>query len=320
MRTGVNVPLQPFYIQGTTQGTTYVITYYAGQERIKKSSVDSIFSQLDQSLSIYKPYSLISQFNNSERGIETDVHLSKVVRKSLEVCKETNGIFDITVYPLINAWGFGTQKTNTLPDSAYIKSLLPCVGSEKILLDKNRLNKKLPCVKIDVNGIAQGYSVDVIANFLEYSGIQNYLVEVGGEIRVKGRKYPESIPMSIGIETPSENEFEQTDIRKVFSITNGAVTTSGSYRKFRKAGSVQISHIIDPKSGFSAQTNLISVTVYASDAITADGYDNALLAMGLDRSLAFLTTHRHLQAYFIYKKMDGLLADTATTGFYKFLK
>lgn len=311
---------RPFHISGTAQGTTYAVTYYAENERITKTGIDSIFNRIDQSLSIYKPESLISQFNDADSGIETDQHFDKVIRKSLEVYHETDGAFDITVLPLVQAWGFGTEKVDVLPDSALIKSILPCIGSGKLRLKDNRLEKLVSCTKIDVNGIAQGYSVDVVADFLEANHIENYLVEVGGEIRIKGRKYPENKPMRIGIETPSKNEFEKAGIRKVMQLDRGAVTTSGNYRRFRQSGSKKISHIIDPKTGYSAQTSIISVTVIAEDAITADGYDNALLLMGLDKSFKFLEKHKNLQAYFIFQKPDGSISDTATTGFYPYFR
>ena len=229
-------------------------------------------------------------------------------------------MFDITVFPLVSAWGFGNEKVTTLPDSATITSLLACVGSDKLRLTQNKLSKTVACTKIDVNGIAQGYSVDVIANYLEKLGVQNYLVEVGGEIRVKGRKYPQNAPMLIGIQSPTKNEFESASIQKVIEVNQGAVTTSGNYRKYRQVGPNRISHIIDPKTGYTTQNELISVTVVAHDAITADGYDNALLAMGLPQALTFLKHRRNLDAYFIYQKSNGVVADTATAGFYKLIR
>ncbi|MCX6213015.1 FAD:protein FMN transferase [Spirosoma sp.] len=312
--------LKPFQLTGLAQGTTYAITYYSQREIIQKPQIDSIFSRLDQSLSIYSPTSLISRFNQSATGVETDMHLRQVVQKSLAIFNETAGVFDITVHPLVNAWGFGTEKVTTLPDSATIKSLLACVGSEKLRLNQNWLRKTVPCTRIDVNGIAQGYSVDVIANYLEKHGIRNYMVEVGGEIRVKGRKYPQNTPMSIGIETPTKNEFESASIQTVIEVNQGAVTTSGNYRKYRQVGPNRISHIINPKTGYTSQNELISVTVMAHDAIIADGYDNALLAMGLSQALAFLKHHQNLDAYFIYQKSNGAITDTATAGFYKFMR
>lgn len=310
---------ETYRITGQAQGTTYAITYYADQKLVGKTQADSIFKSLDASLSIYQPGSLVSRFNESETGIEMDRHLACVVEKSMQVYRATGGLFDITVYPLVRAWGFGVKATDAMPDSAAIHRLLPCVGSDKLKVEGRRLVKTAPCVQIDVNGIAQGYSVDVLASFLEARGIANYMVEVGGEIRTKGRKLPDNEPMKIGIETPSSNEFDAPAIREVISIGDGAVTTSGSYRKFRESGGMRLSHIIDPKTGFPVQREIISATVVAPEAITADGFDNALLAAGIDGAFEILRAHPGMEAYLIYRKPDGTVADTASAGFGRYV-
>ncbi|HXI00710.1 MAG TPA: FAD:protein FMN transferase [Sphingobacteriaceae bacterium] len=309
--------LKAFHLLGYAQGTTYHITYYARDSVITIKQTDSILKILDNSLSIYKPNSLISQFNNSDKGITMDKHLKFVVKKSFRIFKETQGGFDITVNPLVNAWGFGPQKISSFPDSALIKSILPCVGSQKLNMEGMSLKKDVSCLKIDVNGIAQGYSVDVLAKFLESKKIKTYLVEIGGEIRIKGKK-PNNELMKIGIESP--NAKGGLDIsEKIIRIKKGAVTTSGNYRKFALYGKTKISHLIDPKTGYPVQNEMISVTIIAKDAITADGYDNALMNMGLDKSFSLLKSHKGLEAYFIYHKPDGSVADTATAGFYKYV-
>ncbi|WP_256012214.1 FAD:protein FMN transferase [Desertivirga xinjiangensis] len=306
-------------ITGYAQGTTYSITYYAEDSLVSRSEVDDILNGIDSSLSIYKSYSLINTINNSERGGEADKHLKAVVNKSLEVYKETGGAFDITVFPLVRAWGFGTKSVSILPNADTIKSILPCVGSDKIYLDQGRLIKTNPCVKIDVNGIAQGYSVDKLADYLERKKINNYLVEIGGEIRVKGRKFPENQPMSIGIEAPAKSSTDEQVIQKVIQINKGAVTTSGNYRKYVKNGNKKLSHLIDPKTGYPLDNELISVTVIADDAISADAYDNALMGMGLKKAMQFAKDHK-LEAYFIYYNSKKQITDTATTGFYTFIR
>lgn len=308
--------LRYFHFAGTAQGTTWHITCFAADSVMLRKQFDSIFIKIDSSLSIYKPYSLISRFNNAPERIEMDAHLRKVVKKSLEIFKETKGISDITVYPLVKAWGFGPEQQVSLPDSATIKSLLSCVGAEHIFIDHNQLRKSKPCVKIDVNGIAQGYTVDIIADFLESRGIRNYLVEVGGELRVKGRKADNNF-FQVGIESPADSRFSEPVVKKIIQFEKGAVTTSGNYRKYFEKGGKIISHLMDPKTGFPIKNELISVTIFAKDAITADGYDNALMGMGLQSSFMFLSTHKEMEAYFIYHKPDGLVADTATAGFYK---
>jgi thiamine biosynthesis lipoprotein len=279
---------------------------------------DSVFNSLDSSLSLYKPYSLINAFNRSSYELAIDQHLRQVVQRSLEVYASTGGAFDIAIWPLVTAWGFGLQKISVAPDSAQIAAIMPCIGSDKLRLTGNVLHKHLPCLQLDVNGIAQGYSVDVLAGCLEHCGISNYLVEVGGEIRVKGKK-PGNERMKIGIEAPGE-PLEGSLVKRIISLDSGAITTSGSYRKFYQSNGKRITHLLDPRTGFSIQNELVSVTVVAKDAITADAYDNALMVMGLEQALRFVNTHKQLDAYFIYRTKQGGISDTATAGFYKIMQ
>jgi thiamine biosynthesis lipoprotein len=170
-----------------------------------------------------------------------------------------------------------------------------------------------------VNGIAQGYSVDVLAKLLEDKGIKQYLVELGGEIRLRGPR-PDGQSLSVGIEAPAQSALDATAIQHILQVNQGAITTSGNYRKFYQSGSRKISHLINPKTGYPFDNELVSVTVWAPDAITADGYDNVLMGMGLKRSFDFLKIHKKLEAYFIFTRPDGSVHDTATAGFYKLMK
>jgi thiamine biosynthesis lipoprotein len=312
-------PPRRITINGFAQGTTYQVTYYAGDSLVTKSQIDSILNKIDSSLSLYKPYSLINQFNASSTGIVVDDHFINVIKKSIFTFQATNGLFDITVQPLVQAWGFGAHKTDSLPDSIQINTIKKCVSSRLLKLEGKKLIKLKPCVSIDVNGIAQGYSVDVLASFLEAKGIKNYITELGGEIRVKGRK-PGNERMKIGIESPGDDEFSTMLIQQVVETDSGAITTSGSYRKFYESNGKKITHIIDPRSGYPVQNELISVTVYARDAITADAFDNALMLMGLKNALKFVEGRKDIAAYFIFHKKSGGIADTASTRFYKLLK
>lgn len=312
-------PIRAYRITGFAQGTSWQVTYYAADSLVIKSQIDSILDQIDSSLSIYKSYSLISRFNQAESAINMDGHMAFVINKSMETYRQTEGIFDITVQPLVQAWGFGAKKIEKLPDSATISSLKQCVDTRFLAVQGNRLTKSKPCVKIDVNGIAQGYSVDVVAAFLDSKRISNYIVEIGGEIRIKGRRQPGNVKMKVGIEAPGEDEFQLSLLQKIISLDSGAITTSGSYRKFYESGGKKISHIIDPATGYSMQGNLISVTVYAPDAITADAYDNALMVMGLQKAIPFIEKRKDMAAYFIYRDKQGKIADTATSRFYHFI-
>ena len=314
-----SVEWKRFSITGVAQGTTYSIIYYAEDSIVSKTMIDQQLMSLDSSLSLYKSYSLINQFNNSTSGITVDKHLMQVVKESIVTYKQTNGLFDITVQPLVQAWGFGVTKTKDIPDSNTIKNILPCVNTKLLRLKENKLSKAKPCVKIDLNGIAQGYSVDVLTALLEKHGIKNYIVELGGEIRVKGRKQPSGEKMKIGIESPNEDAFENHPLQKIISLDKGAITTSGSYRKYYESKGEKITHLIHPKTGYPHKNELISVTVYAKDAITADAYDNALMLMGLKRALAFVEKRKDISAYFIYKDNKGAIADTASTAFLNLL-
>lgn len=311
--------LKPFHLSGYTQGTTYHITYYAKDSLVHRQEIEYMLAGIDSSLSAYKSYSLISQFNRSERTGKADRHLKAVVNKSKEVFEKTGGIFDITIRPLVEAWGFGTKPGSDTPDSAAIKSLMTCVGMKKLRLSRDSLFKTSSCLQIDVNGIAQGYSVDLLASFLERRGIKNYLVEIGGEIRIKGRRQPGGGLMSVGVEGPAD-DFNPEPLQKVVYIADGAITTSGNYRKYYQKGNRKISHLIDARSGYPIGNELISATVWAGDAITADGYDNALMGMGLEKALAFASRQKNFEVYLIYRKPDGTVSDTASTGFYKFIK
>ncbi|MGC4233324.1 MAG: FAD:protein FMN transferase [Niabella sp.] len=306
-------------IRGYAQGTNYTITYYAEDSVISFDEITTLFKELDSSLSIYKKYSTISKFNDSERGGKLDKHLFRVVQKALEIYQESNGNFDITVYQLVRAWGFADNPITKLPDSTIIKKLLPCIGSDKIYLTKDSLIKRQSCIKIDVNGIAQGYSVDYIADYLESKCISNYLVEVGGEIRVKG-KNENGEYMNIGIESPADFSFEEPVIRQIISLQHGAVTTSGNYRKYVESNGKRISHLVNPKTGFSFTTNMISVTVIAKDAITADAYDNVLMAMEPNEAIALAERKENMEAYLIYKNKQGQLKDDMTNGFRMLIK
>lgn len=309
--------LKAFTIEGFAQGTSYQITYYAKSAIISSKSVHKLFSELDSSLSIYKPYSLINKFNNSENGIEMDDHLLKVVKRSLKIWKQSEGIFDISILPLVDLWGFGANKRTNLPDENEIAQAISCSGSDKIKMKGSRLIKTKACIKIDVNGIAQGYSVDQIAEVLEKKGIKNYIVELGGEIRVKGHKAPNKQPMRIGIETFTQNMNDTSSFQKVLELKKGAVTSSGNYRRFIQSGSKKLSHLMDIKSGRPLENEIISVTVRAKNAMDADGYDNALIGMGIDKAFQFLKKHKKIEAYFIYKDKNGAIRDTSSINFYK---
>ncbi|RZL18927.1 MAG: FAD:protein FMN transferase [Pedobacter sp.] len=309
---------QLYVIHGYAQGTDYSIKYYAKDSVVTQKAIDSILLKIDSSMSLYKSYSLINKFNASYTGVELDRDFLKVVKRSFDIFKATNGIFDVTVKPLVQAWGFGSKPITDFPDSLTIKHILQCVGMHNLHLKGSFLSKQKSCVQIDLNGIAQGYSVDVVADYLLQKGIKSFVVEIGGELRIKGRK-PDGSFFRIGIEGPADVESSEPAIKHIIQLNKGAITTSGNYRKYLQQGSKKISHLIDAKTGYPLQNSMISVTLYAKDAITADGYDNAIMAMEPLEALRFIKAHKELECYLIYHKNDGSIADTLSSGFRKLI-
>ncbi len=311
---GKNGQPKRFELNGFAQGTTYQIVYYAQDSLISVRQTDSLLRVVDLSVSLYEPASLINKFNQSADGIMVDEHFRVLIARSMQIFKDTQGLVDPTVKPLVDAWGFGAIKPKHEPTDTEIKALLSNVGMKHLLFNGNRLSKDRPCVQLDLNGIAQGYSVDLLAGLLERYHIVNYLIELGGELRVKGSKVGGE-PFTIGIEGVSDDDLNPEPMRKVIESGVGAITTSGNYRKHHQSGNKQVSHIINPVTGYPVQNELISVTVYAKDALTADGYDNGFMALGLSRTLSFLAERKDIGAYMVYRDKLGAVRDTVTPSF-----
>ncbi|MCW2118379.1 FAD:protein FMN transferase [Flavobacterium sp. 7A] len=286
-------------LEGNSQGTTYHITYLCENGIDYKKEIDSLLATIDGSMSTWIPTSIISRINNNEKNVVVDDYFKTVFNKSKEVSQKTDGNFDITVGPLVNSLGFGPSTKKTL-NTSQIDSLLELVDYKLVFLKGNKIIKEKPAIKIDFNAIAQGYSVDIIANFLEEKGINNYLVELGGELRAKGKK--ENDEWKVGIDQPTEEESEGRQLEAIINLNNKALATSGNYRKFYIEGNQKLSHIINPKTGYPAKHNLLSTTVIADDGITADAYATAFMVMGLQKSIAFLEKNKSLklEVYFIY--------------------
>lgn len=308
-------PVQRYELRGKAQGTTWSVVYYARDSSVTKKQCDSVLASLDSSLSIYKPYSRINALNAAARKYHPDHHLGYVLQKGLFIARQSGGAFDPVLLALVNAWGFGVQRHSQPPDTATVRRLLACSGYRNLRFRGKQVVKSRPCVQVDVNGIAQGYSVDVLAAFIQNRGVHDYLVEIGGEIRVNGRKQPSGAPFTVGVESPEAETSLGAPLQRTLYLVSGALTTSGNYRRYYLHGDKAIPHLIDPRTGFTVSNELVSVTVWAADAITADAWDNALMVLGLDESLQLLAKHPELAAHFIYRKKDGTVADTATANF-----
>ena len=287
-------------IAGSAQGTTWQMSWLSKNNSDYKEAIDSLFKAIDSSLSTYVPASIISRINKNDTAVMADDHFINVFNRSLEVSKKTNGLFDITVAPVINAWGFGfTKKANV--DSVMIDSLLDFIGYKMVRLEGKKLVKEKPQSMLDFNAIAPGYTVDLLAAYLESKGITSYLVELGGEVRTKGKKNNDNY-WTVGIDQPNETSTDGRPLKAIIKLKDRALATSGNYRKFYVEDGQKRTHIIDPHTGYPAKHNLLSATVLAGDCTTADAYATAFMVMGLEKAKQFLSAHKELQleVFFIY--------------------
>lgn len=310
--------LKVYKMNGAAQGTYYAITYCSDNNENLQPAMDSLFKQFDRSVSAYLPNSILSKLNNNDTSVVADAIYESIFNKSMEVSAKTDGAFDITVGPLVNAWGFGFSKKASV-DQALVDSLLPLVGYRNVHLSKGKLVKTDPRIRIDFDAIAQGYTSDWLAKYLEGRGIQNYLIDVGGEVLGHGSK-PDGQKWSVAIEMPAKNMNDERKIQAILSLVNRAISTSGSYRKYYEENGIRYSHTIDPSNGYPVKHNLLSVSVVADDCMTADAYATAFMVMGLEKSKDFLSKERKIEAYFISDDQNGGFSVYYTPGFDKMLK
>ncbi|MCX8148465.1 FAD:protein FMN transferase [Thermaurantimonas aggregans] len=303
--------------RGKAQGTTYNIQYITTQGTDYQREIDSIFAFVDQEMSTYLPTSTISRLNAGE-ATPIERHFFNVLTLSDKIYQMTGGLFDVTVYPLVQLWKIEDPNFTGAIDSSKVDSVLNFIGFSKIAYDSTSV--KLPAgIKLDLNAIAQGYTVDIIAEFLESKGISNYMVEVGGEVRCKGKNINDKIWL-IGIEKPVDDPNNQK-FQIIIKLKDKSLATSGSYRKYRTMpdGS-RLSHTINPKTGYPTNHNLLSVSVIADDCATADGLATALLVMGLQEAKQFAAKHPEYDYFFIYFDRYKGYQTWSTEGFSKFVE
>lgn len=306
-------------ISGFTQGTTYHITYLDTDSTVYQEEIDSVLQDFDMSLSTYIPESVISGINRDVEGVSPDPAFIQCFNAAREVFEQSGGAFDISIAPIVNAWGFGFTEQAAV-DSLMIDSLLQFVGMDKIILKEGRIRKSLEGVMLDMNAIAQGFSVDVVAGFLESVGIRNYLVEIGGELRARGFN-PDGAAWRVGIDKPLEgNQFAGLELEAIISLTNRSLATSGNYRRFYEKDGIKYSHTINPVTGYPVNHSLLSATVLCRECIYADAYATAFMVMGTEKSKTFLESHPELDAFLIYNNEQGEYLVWATKGLEKILE
>lgn len=300
------------HLEGLAFGTSFHITMEDRGGQVTEADIDSIIHAMNRSLSTYIPNSDISRINNGDTTVIVDELFQEVFEKSARIFTESSGAFDPTIGTLVNAWGFGPGDPIDGIEQNEVDSLLVFVGFQKLKLENSKLIKEHPEMFLDFNANAKGFGVDVIARFLEQQGVSNYLVEIGGEIRARGKNAKNQV-WRVAIEKP--NFDGSRSFQTILALNNEAIATSGNYRKFKvdTLTGEKYAHTIDTKTGYPSKSNLLSASVIGEiDCADVDAYATAFMAMGLEKTKAFLDEHHELKAFLIYGDENGTL-ETYTT-------
>lgn len=301
--------LKRFSFKGETMGSYYAITYHAKAPIVEQTQVDSFLNIFNKSLSTWDKTSLITAINQAENKHPTDSFFRALYRKSKEVNQISKGAFDPTASPLFEAWGFGLKNAETM-DSLRVDSLLSFVGIDASYLRADTLYKNIFGLQFSFNAIAPGYAADLLGEFFKLKGIESYLIDIGGEFSSKGKK-PDGYNWTVSIEKPIENKTQQNEAFAYIRLKeNEAIATSGNYRKFYYKDGKKYSHTINPITGYPVNHNLLSATIIANDATTADAYATTCMVLGLEKGKEFIK-EQNAKAYFIYDD-NGTLNEYVT--------
>jgi FAD:protein FMN transferase len=319
-RASNSMKVEPLMMEGRTMGTTYHITYFDKERRDFKSAVDSLLVLVNKSINNYDADSEVSRFNKGKSGFKFSLpYFLPPIKKAQEVVRGSNGAFDPTVMPLVYVWGFGSKKDKPLPTKFQIDSIKSFIGFEKIQLNNDSVWKTDARAQLDFGGIGQGYGADVITDFLKAKGIKNMLVELGGEGMACGINLKSGKPWELGILDPNsthENQFFKAYIK----LTDKSFTTSGNYFNYRIVDGKKYSHTIDPQTGYQAERAILSSSVFANDASTADAWATAFMVMGHEKAIETLKSHPELEAFFIYTAANGKTETFMTQGIQSFIE
>jgi len=299
-------------LNGAAQGSYYSITYFDKDNRNFQSQIDSIFALVDASVSLWNDSSIITKVNRNE-PVELNQVFIDNFNAAIEAAELSGGLFDPTVSPLVAMWGF-SYKNNITPTQHNIDSILEFVDYHKVSIIDGQVVKKDERISLDFNAIAQGYTSDAIARFLDTQGIENYLVDVGGEIMARGHK-PDNSKWVVGIEKPAESFDSEQIVQTRMEITDKSLVTSGNYRKYVEREGKRYSHTIDPRTGTSVAHNLLSATVLAENATRADALASICMIMGMEQSLKLINSLDGVEAFYIYVDEDEQVKTYATEGF-----
>lgn len=311
-------PLTLIKVEGVAQKSKYTISYLSANGTNYSRQVDSLLKEINYTFSRYDTGSYLSYINKHNHIYISNPHFITVFNKAEEVSRNTFGSFDITVSALIDYWGFYKNRINFI-DSLQVDSVLAYVGYQKVKLTNGRLEKMYDNSTLDFNAIAQGYTSDLIASFLESKHITNYLIDVGGELRCRGHN-AQGKKWKIGINKPIvDTTHTINEIQKIIAVGDAGIATSGSYRKVRYYKERKLGHIFDPRTGYPSNTSIISITLIAKDCITADAYATACMVLGLDKSLELIENLK-MAAFIIYEDEHAQLQTLETKRFKRFVK
>ncbi len=299
---------------GEAQGTTWHITYQAMKDEVLQKDFDSILNDFDFSISAYNKQSLLTKINNNE-NVEVDDIIRTVFEESKWLWEVSNGAFDPTCRPLVNAWGFAKHKELRKPEQSELDSILKFVGMDKVRIENNRIVKDDERISLNFNANAQGYSVDLVCDYLRELGYENYLVEIGGETRAEGVN-AQGNPWRIGIDSPIDGSTpENREINTIVPVSGKSLCTSGDYRNFLEVDGVKYSHELNPKTGYPKDDSLLSVSILSERAIDGDGLATAVMVLGLEKGRKLIDSLPDTEAFFIYADKKGNFKSVMTKGF-----
>ena len=300
--------------KGAIFGTFYSITYRSGLDL--HNGIRKRLAMVDNSLSPFNKQSLISAINENRDTVADDM-FTHIFTLAQDISEKTNGAFDITVAPLVNAWGFGFKNKINV-DSATVDSLRRFIGYKHIALNDGRITKQFPETMLNCSAIAKGYGCDAVAEFLKENNVNDFLIEIGGEVVASG-KNPKSKEWTIGISKPvNDPTASNNELQKAIRITDKSMATSGNYRNFRYEDGRKVAHTIDPRTGYPVNHSLLSATVVADNCATADAYATAFMVLGLEKAMEICDSESSIEAYLIYSDDNGTLQVAETEGMKKY--
>lgn len=311
---GCDKPVEQVHLYGPTMGTTYNVKYLPQKDAPPRehfqNEIDRLLEEVNDQMSTYRKDSELSRFNQSRTSDSFTVssQTATVVEEAIRLNKLTMGALDVTVGPLVNLWGFGPEaRPEVVPSDIELAERKAMTGIEHLKVEGNSLQKDLPNLYVDLSTIAKGWGVDVVADYIQSQGIKNYMVEVGGEIRLKGHNR-DGNPWRIAIEKPDVN---QRAVQEIIEPGNMAVATSGDYRNYFEREGIRYSHIIDPRTGRPIHNKVVSVTVLDKSCMTADGLATGLMVLGEEKGMQ-VAEKQNIPVLMIVKTDDGFKEFTSS--------